>query len=83
MVDNKKKKDIKKSKKNKKEKGTKKKKDFLNQLKIAYRGIENPKKFYRSILIPLIILGVLIILIPFILNILLPFLYFLVFFIHI
>ncbi len=73
MANDKKKKDIKKSKKNKKEKETKKKQDFIKEFKIAYKGIEKPKKFYRSILLPLIILGVLIILIPFILNILLPF----------
>lgn len=67
-----KKKKLKKSKKDKKKKETEKKQDFIKQLKIAYRALENPKKFRLTILLPLIILGVLVFLMPFILNILLP-----------
>ena len=68
-----------KEKKNKKEKKSKKekkniekKRDFVKQLKIAYRGLENPKKFYLKILLPLIVIGVIIFIMPFLLNILLP-----------
>jgi flagellar protein FlaJ len=67
-----KKKKLKKSKKDKKKKETEKKRDFIKQLKIAYRALENPKKFRVTILLPLITLGVLVFLMPFILNILLP-----------
>ena len=49
-----------------------KKREFVDQLKIAYRTLENPKKFYSTILAPLIILGILVILLPFILPILIP-----------
>jgi len=59
-----------KSKKDKKK--NEKKQDFKKQLKIAYRGLENPKKFYLSILLPLIILGVIVILMPLFLNFILP-----------
>jgi flagellar protein FlaJ len=64
-------------KKNKKEKKDKKKKDakknsFSTHLKIAYRALEDPSKFYKKTLMPLIILGVLIFLTPFILNMVLP-----------
>ena len=72
MAEEKKNKESKKSKKDKKKNETKKKQDFLKQVKIAYRGLENPRKFYISILLPLVIIGVLVILMPFILNILLP-----------
>ena len=58
------------SKKDKKK--AEKKQDFIKQLRIAYRGLENPKKFYLTILLPLIIIGILVILLPFILNIILP-----------
>ncbi len=65
-------------KKNKKEKKDKKKKDakknsFSNHLKIAYRALEDPSKFYKKTLMPLIILGVLIFVTPFILNMVLPY----------
>lgn len=56
----------------KKEKKTKKKKETLNDLKIAYRSLEDPKKFYKTILIPMIIIGVIVFLLPFILNIIVP-----------
>jgi flagellar protein FlaJ len=60
----------------KKQKGKKdieKKQDFLKQFKIAYRGLESPRKFYINILLPLIILGLIVILMPFFLNYILPF----------
>ncbi|RLF35516.1 MAG: hypothetical protein DRM99_04485 [Thermoplasmata archaeon] len=62
----------KKTKKDAKEKETEKKQDFIKQLKIAYRSLENPKKFYTTVLLPLIILGVMIFLTPFILEIVVP-----------
>lgn len=65
-------------KKNKKENKDKKKKDakkesFSSQLKIAYRALEDPSKFYKKTLMPLIILGILIFVTPFILNMVLPY----------
>jgi len=60
-------------KKIKKIKKEKKKREFLKQLKIAYRELENPKKFYTTILFPLIILSILMFSMPFILSILIPF----------
>jgi flagellar protein FlaJ len=60
----------KKPKKSKKDKENKK--DTLKELKIAYRSLDDPKKFYRTILIPLIILGVIVIIMPFLLNIISP-----------
>jgi flagellar protein FlaJ len=57
----------------KKIKKQKKKKEFLKEFKIAYRGLEKPKKFYTTILFPLIILSVLMFSMPFILSILIPF----------
>lgn len=60
-------------KKIKKIKREKKKREFLKQLKIAYKEIENPKKFYTTILFPLIILSILMFIMPFILTILIPF----------
>ena len=65
MADKKKKK----TKKDKKETDTIKKKDFIKDLKIAYRVLENPKKFYITILLPLVVMGVIVVLMPFILNI--------------
>ena len=62
----------KKSKKDKKKKEIEKKQDFIKQLKIAYRGLENPKKFYLTILLPLIILGFIIFTLPITLNMILP-----------
>jgi archaeal flagellar protein FlaJ len=62
----------KKSKKDKKNKDTKKE-SFSTQLKIAYRALEDPSKFYKKTLMPLIMLGVLIFVTPFILNIVLPY----------
>lgn len=62
----------KKSKKNSQKKDKEKKQDFIKQLKIAYRTLEDPKKFYKTILLPLIVVGVLIFLMPFILEIAVP-----------
>ena len=62
----------KKSKKDKKKKEIEKKQDFVKQLKIAYRSLEDTRKFYLTILLPLIIMGLLVFLMPFILNIILP-----------
>lgn len=68
--------DKKKKKKDKKSKKEKKadteKESFSAQLKIAYRALDNPKKFYRTTLAPLVILGIIVFLLPFILNIVLP-----------
>jgi flagellar protein FlaJ len=48
------------------------KKDSLKSLKIAYRSLENPKKFYRTVLIPLIGMGVMVMMLPFILGFVSP-----------
>ena len=50
----------KKSKKDSKKKESEKKQGFIKQLKIAYRGLEEPEKFYTTILSPLIIIGILV-----------------------
>ncbi|UCF50334.1 MAG: archaellar assembly protein FlaJ [Thermoplasmatales archaeon] len=68
MADKKKKK----TKKDKKDPDTLKKKDFIKEIKIAYRGLENPRKFHTTILLPLIVIGVIVFLMPFILNIIVP-----------
>ena len=62
----------KKKKKDKKKKETEKKQDFIKQLKIAYRALENPKKFYLTILLPLVAIGVLVFCLPFILQMIIP-----------
>lgn len=69
MADTKEKKD-KKSKKQKKKDTSKE--SLSKQLKIAYRALDNPKKFYRTTLAPLIGMGVLVMAMPFILKIVLP-----------
>jgi len=66
---NKKKKKIKKSKKKEDEE---KKQSFVKQLKISYNSLEDPKKFYRTILFPLIAIGVFMFLLPFILDFIFP-----------
>lgn len=58
--------------KEKKKKDLGKKQDFIKQLKIAYRNLDNPKKFYTTILLPLIVMGLLVFITPFILGILIP-----------
>ncbi len=56
----------------KKEKKDKKKREFFDDLKIAYRILEDKKKFYSTVLAPLAGIGVLILCLPFILQLLLP-----------
>jgi flagellar protein FlaJ len=67
---------IKKKKKDKKSKKEKKEdiqKDSLKtQVKIAYRTLEDPKKFYTRTLAPIAILGIMIMMMPFILKFILP-----------
>ena len=58
-------------KKKKKEKDEKKQ-DFVKQLRIAYRNLEDPKKFYRSVLAPCIFVGLLMFILPIILEIITP-----------
>jgi flagellar protein FlaJ len=55
----------KKSKKNHKEK-----KDSFKEMKIAYRSLDDRKKFIRNIFIPLIVMGVLVMCLPFLLQLL-------------
>ena len=62
----------KKSKKFKKKEDAVKERKFVKQLKISYRSLENPKKFYRTILLPSIIAGLLVFLLPFILDFITP-----------
>jgi flagellar protein FlaJ len=64
----------KKGKKSKKKDAKEKKQSSLSQIKIAYRTLENPRKFYLTILIPTIVLGIIIILMPDIINMFVPFL---------
>lgn len=49
-----------------------KKLDLMKQLKIAYGSLENPKKFYRTVLIPSIAVGILIFSLPFVLRLVIP-----------
>jgi len=49
----------------------KEKKDSLKEIKIAYRSLDDRKKFIRSIFIPLIFLGLLVMCLPFLLPLLL------------
>jgi archaeal flagellar protein FlaJ len=58
--------DTKKEKKSKKER--KEKKESFKELKIAYRSLDDRKKFTRSILIPLIIMGAMVMCLPFLLQ---------------
>jgi flagellar protein FlaJ len=58
--------DTKKEKKSKKER--KQKKESFKELKIAYRTLDDRKKFTRTILLPLISLGVLVMCLPFLLQ---------------
>ena len=50
--------------KEKKIKSTKKTKDYIKELRIAYRNLEDQKKFYRTILFPLILLSILLFCFP-------------------
>jgi len=49
-----------------------KKKDALKELNIAYRNLEDPKKYKKRILLPLILLGLLVFCMPFILELIVP-----------
>jgi len=64
--------DKKKKKSKKQKKKDVQKESFSQQLKIAYRALEDPKKFYTRTLAPLIGMGVLVMAMPFILRIVLP-----------
>jgi flagellar protein FlaJ len=57
----------KKHKDKKKEKG-----DSLKELRIAYRSLEDRKKYLKTILLPLIVLGMLVFCMPLILQLLIP-----------
>src|SRR4030042_4236197 len=57
-------------KKNKTDKKPKDKKDSLKEIKFAYRSLDDRKKFIRSIFIPLLILGILVMCLPFLLQLL-------------
>jgi len=61
-----------KSRKKKIRKDKKEKEDVFKELKIAYRSLEDRKKFFKLVLFPLIALGVLIFCMPFILNMVSP-----------
>jgi len=49
-----------------------KKKDALKELKIAYRSLEDPKKYKKRILLPMILLGLLVFCMPFISELIVP-----------
>ena len=57
----------------KKKKDKTKKNQFIKELKIAYRSIEDFKKFLKTVLLPFIFLGILVWSMPFILPSVLPF----------
>ncbi len=57
-------------KQNKTDKKRKEKKDSLKEIKIAYRSLDDRKKFIRSIFIPLLILGFLVMFLPSLLQLL-------------
>ena len=59
--------------KTKKEVEPEKQKDFVEQLRIAYNALDDPKKFYRTILVPSLFIGILMFLIPFILDMIIGF----------
>jgi flagellar protein FlaJ len=61
-----------KKKKSRRKQNTEDKKDSLKDLKVAFRSLENPKKFYRTVLFPLITIGAIIMLLPFILGMVSP-----------
>jgi flagellar protein FlaJ len=58
--------DQKKNKKSKKK--AEKKKDSLAEMKIAYHSLEDRKKFIRSVFLPLLLLGILVMCLPFLLG---------------
>jgi flagellar protein FlaJ len=46
--------------------------DFSKELRIAYRSLEDRKKFIRTICLPLVALGIIIFILPYILKIVIP-----------
>jgi flagellar protein FlaJ len=48
----------------------KEKKDSLKEMRIAYRSLEDRKKFMRSVFIPLLLVGILVMCLPFLLQLL-------------
>ncbi len=44
-----------------------KEQSFIDELRIAYRNLENPKEFYTKTLVPSILLGIMVCILPFIL----------------
>jgi len=50
----------------------KEKKDSMKDIKTAFRALDNKKKYYRSVLFPLIFLGILVFCLPFILGFISP-----------
>jgi len=48
----------------------KKKRDRLREFRIAYRSIENPEKYLKNILLPLVILGIFVVFMPYIFSLL-------------
>ena len=59
-------------KKHEKAKDSKTKKDSLKEIRIAYRSLENRKKFIRSVFLPLLFLGILVMCLPFLLELFIP-----------
>lgn len=59
-------------KKSKKKKDKIEKQGFIKQLKIAYNALEDRRKFYLTIFLPLVLVGVLVILLPFIIGFIVP-----------
>ena len=72
MADENKKKLKKSKKESKKNKEIDKKQSLVKEMKIAYRNIDDRKKFYTTILLPLVAIGVIVFMMPFILNMILP-----------
>lgn len=72
MVEKEEEKKKKKSKKKKDSEEEKKKDSFREQLKIAYSALENRRKFYLTIFLPLILIGIFVILLPFIITMISP-----------
>lgn len=58
-------------KKQKKKSIKEKQQDFIKQLKIAYTNLDDKKKFYRTVLFPFIIIGLLVFCTPFIVDLIL------------
>lgn len=58
--------------KQKKQNKKQKKEESLSELKIAYKSLDDPNKFYRTILFPLVLIGIIIFILPFILQLIVP-----------